>query len=197
MKKLYVATSWRNPYQPEIVRIAREMGFEVYDFREPSPGVYGFSWKQIEQAPEKEWTFERYREVLAHPIAEEAFQRDMAGLQADATLLVLPAGRSAHWEHGYAAGQRQRTAALYPVDMPMTEIGDHNWRRCDACHPNIWKEPIGSVSSAPCKLRTKLRDDFEPELMVKGGTDGILIGRAELDQWLESVLAQRPVGWGG
>jgi hypothetical protein len=197
-KRLYVATSWRNPYQPEIVRIAREAGFDVYDFREPSPGIHGFSWKEIETKPIQDWTYERYRQVLAHPIAEEAFQRDMAGLQADATLLVLPAGRSAHWEHGYACAKRQRTAALYPVDVALTAIAGHavGGGECWPCWPGSREAPE-CQRPGPCRLRTKLRDDFEPELMVKGGSDGIIIGRAELDRWLESVLADGPVGWCG
>lgn len=188
MKKLYVATSWRNPYQPEIIRIAREMGFDVYDFREPSPGIYGFGWKQIEQAPVKEWSYERYREVLAHPIAEEAFERDLAGLQADATLLVMPAGRSAHWEHGYAVGRGQQVATLYPVDIELTEIGGHSLRsHCEICFPcgHVCPEEYRAQC---CKLHSKIRDDFEPELMVKGGSGGILIGRKEMETWLQSVL---------
>lgn len=177
-KKLYVASSWRNSYQPAVVSIARGMGFSVYDFREPEPGVKGFGWKAIEPSPVKEWTFERYREVLAHPIAEDAFQRDLKGLQADATLLVMPAGRSAHWEHGYAVGRGQQVATLYPVDIGLSSVDGHepNMSTCGKCFHKL------------CTLRTKLRSDFEPELMVKGGSGGILIGRRDLDFWLSMVL---------
>lgn len=33
--KIYVASSWRNKYYPEIVAKLRMMGYEVYDFRNP------------------------------------------------------------------------------------------------------------------------------------------------------------------
>jgi hypothetical protein len=40
--KLYVASSWRNARQPEVVARLREAGHEVYDFRNPAPGNTGF-----------------------------------------------------------------------------------------------------------------------------------------------------------
>lgn len=35
MAKIYVASSWRNQYQPQVVRFLHEQGHEVYDFRHP------------------------------------------------------------------------------------------------------------------------------------------------------------------
>lgn len=43
MAKIYVASSWRNPYQPTVVEKLRECGHEVYDFRNP-PKRKGFAW---------------------------------------------------------------------------------------------------------------------------------------------------------
>jgi hypothetical protein len=197
-KKLYVASSWRNPYQPEVVRIARSMGFSVYDFRRPHGGETdtGFSWKAIDSGAPKDWSYERYREVLAHPVSEAAFQADLAGLQADATLLVMPAGRSAHWEHGYAVGRGQQMATLYPVGIPMPDtFGSHapTSSVCMECHPEYAQHGgIPTLDRYVCELRHKLRRDFEPELMVKGGSGGILIGRKEMEQWLQSVLDMPP-----
>lgn len=45
-RRIYVASSWRNPIQPEVVRHLREAGHEVYDFRNPAPGQEGFSWRE-------------------------------------------------------------------------------------------------------------------------------------------------------
>lgn len=42
--KLYIASSWRNTYYPEVVGRLREEGFEVYDFRNPPSGDPGFKW---------------------------------------------------------------------------------------------------------------------------------------------------------
>lgn len=39
MAKIYVASSWRNPYQPEVVAALRKTGYEVYDFRNPKDNV--------------------------------------------------------------------------------------------------------------------------------------------------------------
>ena len=90
----------------------REQGFDVYSFRNPAPGDDGFHWSEIDPAWES-WTPEQYREALQHPLAQVGFAQDKRALQmADVTVLVLPCGRSAHLELGYAAGQGQHTAVL-------------------------------------------------------------------------------------
>lgn len=112
--KVYVASSWRNKYQPEVVGDLRACGLDVYDFRNPRPGDDGFRWSEID--PDwQNWTTEAYVEALKHPIAEAGFKSDMVALEnADATLLILPSGRSAHLELGYAVGKDQRTAIYIP-----------------------------------------------------------------------------------
>lgn len=102
--KIYVASSWRNHLQPAIVMTLRRCGHDVYDFRNPIPDGYGFSWAEID--PEwKNWTPTQYREALKHPIAERGYGFDIAALRdCDACVLVLPSGRSASWEFGYAMG---------------------------------------------------------------------------------------------
>lgn len=110
---VYVASSWRNEaLQQNVVRALRAAGLDCYDFREPEPGVSGFSWSEID--PEwQTWTAEQYREALLHPIAEEGYRRDMDAMErADTFVLVLPCGRSAHLELGWAAGAGKRTVIL-------------------------------------------------------------------------------------
>lgn len=75
MSKIYVASSWRNERQPEVVRILREAGHEVYDFRHPQPGNEGFHWSEIDCAWEH-WVPQQYRAALSHPIAEAGFGLD-------------------------------------------------------------------------------------------------------------------------
>lgn len=107
--KFYIASSWRNPLQPEIVKMVRAMGHEVYDFRNPKPGDTGFHWSEIDPNWEA-WDAERYRAGLAHPIAEAGFKSDYDAMQwADACVLVLPCGRSAHLEAGWMIGQGKPT----------------------------------------------------------------------------------------
>lgn len=105
--KIYVASSWRNAQQPSIVRFIRALGHDVYDFKNP-PGRTGFSWLEIDPNWE-DWTPEQYREALQHPYAEAGYRSDIDALRAcDACVLVLPSGRSAPWELGYAMGLGKR-----------------------------------------------------------------------------------------
>lgn len=110
--KIYVASSWRNQQQPQIVEALRSLGHEVYDFRHPAPGNEGFSWREIE--PDwLNWTPRQYREALKHPIAARGYGYDIDALRScDACVLVLPSGRSASWEFGYAMGQGKRGAVV-------------------------------------------------------------------------------------
>lgn len=113
MSRIYVASSWRNPHQPAVVDVLREHGHDVYDFRNPFNGVKGFAWSDID--PEwQTWSAARYRELLTtHPIAARGFLSDLRGMQwADACVLVLPCGRSAHLEAGWFCGQSKRTIIL-------------------------------------------------------------------------------------
>lgn len=103
--RLYVASSWRNLIQESVVSRLRGAGHEVYDFRHPAPGNNGFRWFDIDGGW-THWTPEMYREALKDPIAEAGYALDIEALKAcDACVLVLPAGRSANWELGYAMGQ--------------------------------------------------------------------------------------------
>lgn len=106
--RIYVASSWRNQVQPAIVGVLRSLGHEVYDFRAPAPGNDGFRWSEIDENW-KEWTPAAYRHALGDPIAKAGYALDIAALRAcDACVLVLPCGRSANWEFGYAMGQGKR-----------------------------------------------------------------------------------------
>jgi nucleoside 2-deoxyribosyltransferase len=103
-----VASSWRNVLQPAIVHALRWCGHNVYDFRNPAPGNTGFSWSEIDPNWQK-WTPAEYRAALEHPIAVEGYRHDIGALKScDAVVLVLPSGRSASWEFGYAMGQGKR-----------------------------------------------------------------------------------------
>jgi len=113
--KVYVASSWRNDWHPFVVGRIRDDGHDVYDFRNPAPGNSGFAWSTIDPGWQS-WTWDQYRDALKHPLAEEGFRLDMQALRsAEATVLVMPCGRSAHLELGYAVGAGQHTATR-PTD---------------------------------------------------------------------------------
>ena len=114
MAKVYVASSWRNPYQPEVVARLREAGHEVYDFRNPQENPGGFHWADVD-ARWQEWTVREYIDHLDHPVAEKGFQADFRAMEwADACVLVLPCGRSAHTEAGWFAGKGIKTLVYIP-----------------------------------------------------------------------------------
>lgn len=129
--RIYVASSWRNGMaQQRVVEELRADGHDVYDFRNPRPGENGFSWRQIE--PDPEWLSDpvAFRAGLAHPIAQRGFRLDMSALvSAQATVCVLPCGRSAHLELGYAVGAGQQTIVL--LDTPLSEP-ELMYLACDA-----------------------------------------------------------------
>ena len=110
--RIYVASSWRNPTQPVMVTTLRDAGHEVYDFRNPRPGDNGFHWSEIDPNWQR-WTPSQFRQPLHHRFAVRGFKSDMEALQAcDACVLVLPCGRSAHLEAGWAAGAGKRLIIL-------------------------------------------------------------------------------------
>lgn len=105
MAKIYLASSWRNQVQPQILGLLRHLGHEVYDFRNPKEGDTSFSWKSVDGGWES-WTPEQYREALKHPIAQAGYTNDINALRwCEICVLLLPSGRSASWEFGYAMGQ--------------------------------------------------------------------------------------------
>lgn len=109
---VYVASSWRNEFQPDVVVALRSAGHDVYDFRNPAPGDCGFHWSEIDPNWER-WGPDQYIAGLKHPLARAGFRSDMDALTAcDACVLVLPSGRSSHLELGWAAGAGKRTAIL-------------------------------------------------------------------------------------
>ncbi len=110
--KIYLASSWRNEMQPAIVTLLRTAQFEVYDFRNP-PGKSGFAWKGISDNW-LNWTPEEYKESLKHPDAVAGFNADFDGMKwADACVLLLPCGRSAHFEAGYFWGAGKTVHILW------------------------------------------------------------------------------------
>ncbi len=103
-KSVYLASSWRNPYQEEVWELLTRYGHKVYDFKHPAPGNNGFHWKEIDPKWET-WDVADFRTALWSPVAEEHFKCDMEALiAADLVVLLLPSGRSAHTEAAWACG---------------------------------------------------------------------------------------------
>lgn len=119
---VYVASSWRNPIQIAVCETLKAVQIPHYDFRNPE-GNTGFSWNDVK--PIKEGHFstpnkgsdyesaEDYLYMLKHPKSELGFKSDFDAMKkADTVIMILPCGKSAHLELGWAVGQNKRTAIL-------------------------------------------------------------------------------------
>ncbi len=121
MAKIYVASSWRDQYYPGVVNKPQEAEHEVYDFRNPPHGRGGFHWSDVDPYFQN-WTVKQYREGLKDPWSETQFKSDLDALTwADACVLVLPCGRSAHTEAGWMAGNGKKTVVYIP-EMQEAEL---------------------------------------------------------------------------
>ena len=111
--KIYVASSWRNQVQEYFVFNLKQLGHLVYDFKNPN-GEKGFSWSDID--PDwKNWTTQQYLRALGTDRGKYGFIRDMDALKnCDVCILVLPCGKSAHLELGYAVGAGKKTLVYMP-----------------------------------------------------------------------------------
>ncbi|MEE8262755.1 MAG: hypothetical protein V3R83_09865 [Gammaproteobacteria bacterium] len=108
--KIYVASSWRNNHQPQAVEFLRSEGFSVYDFKKEDP----FRWSSIDPDWE-DWSTKQYIHHLDHSLARKGFRSDhYAMCEADACVLVMPAGRSACLEAGWFAGSQRPLAIWLP-----------------------------------------------------------------------------------
>jgi hypothetical protein len=106
---VYVASSWRNERQIEVVAELRSAGHEVYDFRHPDgrPGLG--AW------PER-CSVGQLVELLGEQRAVECLAYDLAALLAAwHVVVVLPAGRSTHAELGVALALGTPVCVLLPL----------------------------------------------------------------------------------
>lgn len=140
--RIYVASSWRNPSQAQLVTNLRDLGFEVYDFKNP-PGKTGFAWSDID--PEwRKWKAGEFTAALDHPLAQLGFGADMGALaNAHACVLLLPCGRSAHLELGQAVGAGKFTAVLMPTEGEEPEL---MYAMCD-----VVTDDLKVIYAALCK----------------------------------------------
>lgn len=100
MKRIYVIGSLRNPVVPVVGQALRDQGFEVFDDWHAAGPRADDHWREYEESRGR-----TYVEALDGAAAANVFRFDKANLdRADAVVLVLPAGKSAHLELGYVIG---------------------------------------------------------------------------------------------
>lgn len=163
MARIYLASSWRNPQQPDVVVALRMAGHEVYDFRNPDvqgpPGGRGrgFGWGEIDPMWQT-WTPEQFRDALEHETADAGFWSDANAMEwADTFVLLQPCGRSAHLELGWACGRPDKTTIvlLAPRQEPelMLKFADHICLDLDeviqVLTENEWQHTIVGAEARP------------------------------------------------
>jgi len=113
--KIYVASSWRNNHQPDVVKALREDGHTVYDYKKPEgEESKGFAWSEIDVGWQN-WNREEYLLALQNPIAKHGFNRDMTALfECQIYVYVMPCGVSASLEAGWAKGRGKKLIVYVP-----------------------------------------------------------------------------------
>lgn len=107
--KIYLASSWSNPHHTRVLKLLREAGHDVYDYREKG---FLFS-KLVGVTPDTNIDIlptDRKLELLDHETSQKAFMMDYKALQeCDVLVMLQVSGNDAHLELGFAAGQGKYT----------------------------------------------------------------------------------------
>lgn len=197
MRRVYVASSWRNEIQPGVVQALRAAGHQVYDFKNPRPGDHGFHWSDIDPNW-KSWTVDQYREALRHPIARDGFASDFNAMQwADTFVLVLPCGRSAHLELGWAAGQGKEAHVLslepcepeLMVNMILGDVHSSIESVVQALVPESAGAPGVDMDELPLELDIEYWKDRLRRHMIHRGD--LVTARAEITRLQNQIEHER------
>jgi len=107
--KIYIASSWKNQnFCKAVADALRTEGHEVDCFCDGSSGRYVFHGTEFVKREEDMANYDAI-EFISDARTIRAFEEDRRWLDwADACVLILPSGRSAHLESGYAKGRGKR-----------------------------------------------------------------------------------------
>lgn len=116
--KIYIASSWKNEELVcEWADELRDLGYEVDAFCDPETGRFVFHYSEIGDVK----TLDAIN-FLQDERSQKAFYEDKKWLDwCECVLLVLPAGKSAHLEAGYAKGQG-KCLLIYQDEFPKGEF---------------------------------------------------------------------------
>lgn len=118
MTTIYLIGSLRNPSIPLIGDHLRSKGFDVFDDWMAAGPTADDSWQEYEQGRGTS-----YPKALRGYAARHVFAFDLKHLdRADAGVLVLPAGKSAHLELGYMRGQGKRVYVLFDKEPDRWDV---------------------------------------------------------------------------
>ena len=115
--KIYLASSWKNKEVVlEIAWLLRSEGHSVDAFCDEEENRVSFEWHElttIMQEEDMDISQLDARDMLKHWRVKEAFLEDKKYLDwADLVIMLMPCGRSAHLEAGYAVGSGKKLYIL-------------------------------------------------------------------------------------
>jgi len=118
MTALYIIGSLRNERVPEIARTLRDAGYDTFDDWHAGGPEADDEWQRYEGTRGR-----TYKEALAGFHARHVFEFDKYHLdRADAAVLVLPAGKSAHLELGYMIGRGKAGYVLFDKEPDRYDV---------------------------------------------------------------------------
>ena len=122
--KIYLASSWKNEKLVSIVaEFFRGKGHEVDAFVDDSKGRYVFHWTEMLDCSDKSKSKLNAVTFLDDKRSQKAFEEDKKWLDwCDVCILILPSGRSAHLEAGYAKGQGKLLVIYSFMEFPTGEF---------------------------------------------------------------------------
>lgn len=131
MSKIYLVGALKNAQIPLIANQLRQDGHEVFDDWFSAGEFADTCWRDHELCRGR-----AYREALDGHHAWDVFSFDVGLINmADIVILILPAGRSAHMELGYAAGIDKETHILLDQEYDrwdvMYRFADGIWDNLD------------------------------------------------------------------
>ncbi len=117
---IYVASSWKNPKHPEVVKALREAGHNVYDYR--NPGYIGETWDDIDPAWH-DWTVDQCEESLKHSKMGRVFWCDFNVLEeSECVVGLIPFGASVGMVLGFALARGKKVILLHTDPKPRPDL---------------------------------------------------------------------------
>lgn len=115
---IYLIGSLRNPQVPQLANYLRNQGFEVYDDWFSDGKEADEEWYRYEQLRGR-----RFIEAINGWHARQVFQFDKTHIElAKSVVLMMPAGKSAHLELGWAIGQGKKGYVLFDKEPERFDI---------------------------------------------------------------------------
>lgn len=117
-KSVYIGGALANPEIVRITKVIAEAGFTAFsEWYTPGPEA-DVLWRDYELA-----LGYNYREALQRPAAKNTFDFDKRHIDlCDIFVMVLPCGKSAHLELGYAIGSGKRGLIYMPQEPERWDV---------------------------------------------------------------------------